>query len=261
MLLTLLVSISFNLFAGERDYYYSTQKIPSVVTKNNSSIESLYDCSVRVGKRFRDNKYLVNSYGINAEKGIVFFQGSEKGKQGLYFLREDEIQFTPYVEGESGEINVFPIPSTDSIKIGILKREGHRLVGTSNSFRNSTEFPRPQYPSSPYPASPKNVQAGPELFNAIVGGLSGALNNYCVMFNEKKSEDEKRNNREYDDTLDFGALQTCRFALKRTGYDLLATKIEKIITDCLKTPLDPVSKETKNDLLKSPEGKKESIGK
>lgn len=263
MFIGIIILMSNAIFGAEVDYYYSTQKTISSPTKNNDGIEALYDCTRRVGNRFGDNKYLANSFGINAEKGIVFFQGRENGNLGIYFLREGEIQFTPYSSGASGEVNVFPIPSSDSLKIGILKRERDHLIGTSGSFKNSTEFPRPQYPLMAYPNQPKNVKAGRELYDAITGGLSSALDNYCIMFREKKLEDEKRNNREYNDLLDYGALQTCRFALKNTGHNDLVKKVENIITskDCLNSRLDPVSKELKDDKLNNSGSGSESMAK
>jgi len=227
-----------SLFAQEVDYYYKSDKAKKSISETSINVEAMYDCAVQMGRRFSNNKYLVNSFGLSSVNGIVYFQGASGPENGIYFVREGQMYFVAYSNQPEGEIRVFE--ESDPVSIGIRKTSLGYTVGTKKSFENGGI----RYPTTRYVSKPKKVEVGSQFVASFASGLDHGLDQFCPMFTnqKKKFEDEsfaKGEGMQYMDMNEYSALQTCRHVLRSMGQATLASKVESLIKNCLGAELDP----------------------
>lgn len=243
------------LYAQSVEYMYSNKGVKNTISETGLNVPAMYDCTFQMGKLFTNNASLVNAFGISSSGGVVFFQGLNKSQQGLFFVREGEIEFIPYGKKQSGEFRVFS--SNDPVSMGIVRgKEGFYTVGTKPSFESGTMA----YPNSPYDQSPVKIQADADTSRAFASGLDRCLDNFCQMYKQKKKEYEDRSGTGYVPAEEYSAMTTCRLVLKSMGQSSLVTKMESKIKDkdCLNLPVEPRN-EVKDDLKKeNPESSSES---
>jgi len=237
-LVSLLSIFSFSLLAQDVDYYYKSDKAKMSISETSINVEAMYDCAVQMGRRFTNNKYLVNSFGLSSVNGIVYFQGASGSENGIYFVREGQMYFVAYSSQAEGEIRVFE--ENDPVSIGIRKTGTGHTVGTKKSFENGGL----RYPTSRYVSKPKKVEAGGQFVTSFASGLDNCLDQFCPMFTsrKKKFEDEsfaEGEGMQFMDMNEYSALQTCRHVLKSMGQTTLASKVEGLIKNCLGAELDP----------------------
>lgn len=237
-LVSLFTIISTTLMAQDVDYYYKSDKARMSISETSINIEAMYDCAVQMGRRFNNNKYLVNSFGLSSLNGIVYFQGASGSENGIYFVREGQMYFVAYSSQPEGEIRVFE--ESDPVSIGIRKTATGHTVGTRKSFENGGM----RYPTTRYVSKPKRVEVGNQFVTSFASGLDNCLDQFCPMFTsrKKKFEDDsfaKGEGTQYMDMNEYSALQTCRHVLKSMGQATLATKVEGLIKNCLGAELDP----------------------
>ncbi|PIR04695.1 MAG: hypothetical protein COV57_03160 [Candidatus Liptonbacteria bacterium CG11_big_fil_rev_8_21_14_0_20_35_14] len=238
-LISLITLFSASLFAQDVDYYYKSDKAKLSISEKSINIEAMYDCAVQMGRRFSNNKYLVNSFGLSSVNGIVYFQGASGAENGIYFVREGQMYFVAYSNQPEGEIRVFE--ENDPVSVGIRKTGTGYTVGTKKSFENGGI----RYPTTRYVSKPKKVEVGSQFVASFASGLNNCLDQFCPMFSsrKKKFEDEsfsKGEGMQYMDMNEYSALQTCRHVLRSMGQTTLASKVEGLIKNCLGVELDPM---------------------